>query len=182
MCLRNGNVRSTNILEFNSITIFYFKGGENFAGHISHNWYGLECPPATIGINHTGKCNDFCVRKRYLIPRIIAFSLADILKQRDDTDFCFFPDLVDNLWSAYSEKGSIVEKKDQPSVAGSEESKMGGLPYVFTDIMTYFTMLVGIYFPSVTGRYNYFSCVRMCTYIWKKKFHVKIFHFQQSYW
>uniref|UniRef100_A0A8D2MXP9 Solute carrier family 12 member 7 n=1 Tax=Zonotrichia albicollis TaxID=44394 RepID=A0A8D2MXP9_ZONAL len=59
--------------------------------------------------------------------------------------------LTDNLWSAYSEKGSIVEKKDQPSIAGSEESKMGGLPYVFTDIMTYFTMLVGIYFPSVTG-------------------------------
>ncbi|NXO12598.1 S12A7 protein, partial [Oriolus oriolus] len=59
--------------------------------------------------------------------------------------------LTDNLWSTYSEKGSIVEKKDQPSVAGSEESKMGGLPYVFTDIMTYFTMLVGIYFPSVTG-------------------------------
>ncbi|KAL2307820.1 hypothetical protein Nmel_000802 [Mimus melanotis] len=59
--------------------------------------------------------------------------------------------LADNLWSAYSEKGSIVEKKDQPSVAGSEDSKMAGLPYVFTDIMTYFTMLVGIYFPSVTG-------------------------------
>ncbi|NXY86989.1 S12A7 protein, partial [Alcedo cyanopectus] len=59
--------------------------------------------------------------------------------------------LIDNLWSTYSEKGSIVEKKDQPSVAGSEEAKMGGLPYVFTDIMTYFTMLVGIYFPSVTG-------------------------------
>ncbi|NWX31996.1 S12A7 protein, partial [Notiomystis cincta] len=59
--------------------------------------------------------------------------------------------LTDNLWSAYSEKGSIVEKKDQPSVGGSEESKMSGFPYVFTDIMTYFTMLVGIYFPSVTG-------------------------------
>ncbi|XP_027755138.1 solute carrier family 12 member 7-like isoform X4 [Empidonax traillii] len=59
--------------------------------------------------------------------------------------------LIDNLWSTYSEKGSIVEKKDQPSIAGSEETKMGGLPYVFTDIMTYFTMLVGIYFPSVTG-------------------------------
>lgn len=70
---------------------------------------------------------------------------------------CFFPLLVDNLWSAYSEKESIVEKKDQPSVAGSEETKMSGLPYVFTDIMTYFTMLVGIYFPSVTGRC--FSCV-----------------------
>ncbi|NXG71558.1 S12A7 protein, partial [Baryphthengus martii] len=59
--------------------------------------------------------------------------------------------IADNLWSTYSEKGSIVEKKDQPSVGGSEETKMGGLPYVFTDIMTYFTMLVGIYFPSVTG-------------------------------
>ncbi|XP_071660776.1 solute carrier family 12 member 7 isoform X3 [Patagioenas fasciata] len=59
--------------------------------------------------------------------------------------------LTDNLWSAYSEKGSLLEKKNQASVAGSEETKMGGLPYVFTDIMTYFTMLVGIYFPSVTG-------------------------------
>ncbi|KFZ46714.1 Solute carrier family 12 member 7, partial [Antrostomus carolinensis] len=59
--------------------------------------------------------------------------------------------LTDNLWSTYSEKGSIVEKKGQPSVAGSDETKMSGLPYVFTDIMTYFTMLVGIYFPSVTG-------------------------------
>uniref|UniRef100_A0A8D0EGT5 Amino acid permease/ SLC12A domain-containing protein n=1 Tax=Strix occidentalis caurina TaxID=311401 RepID=A0A8D0EGT5_STROC len=59
--------------------------------------------------------------------------------------------LTDNLWSTYSERGSIVEKKHQPSVAGSEETKLGGLPYVFTDIMTYFTMLVGIYFPSVTG-------------------------------
>lgn len=66
-----------------------------------------------------------------------------------------FP-LVDNLWSVYSEKGSIVEKKNQPSVSGSEDIKIGGRPYVFTDIMTYFTMLVGIYFPSVTGRYTYF--------------------------
>ncbi|NWH65986.1 S12A7 protein, partial [Geococcyx californianus] len=59
--------------------------------------------------------------------------------------------LTDNLWSTYSEKGALVEKKNQPSVTGSEETKMSGLPYVFTDIMTYFTMLVGIYFPSVTG-------------------------------
>uniref|UniRef100_A0A8C6Z184 Amino acid permease/ SLC12A domain-containing protein n=1 Tax=Nothoprocta perdicaria TaxID=30464 RepID=A0A8C6Z184_NOTPE len=59
--------------------------------------------------------------------------------------------LLDNLWSAYSEKGSIVEKKGQPSVSGTEDNKASGLPYVFTDIMTYFTMLVGIYFPSVTG-------------------------------
>ncbi|KAM9104599.1 solute carrier family 12 member 7 isoform 4-T5 [Megaptera novaeangliae] len=59
--------------------------------------------------------------------------------------------LLDNLWSAYTDKGVFVEKKGVPSVPVPEESRAGGLPYVLTDIMTYFTMLVGIYFPSVTG-------------------------------
>lgn len=59
--------------------------------------------------------------------------------------------ITDNLWSAYSDKGAFVEKKGMSSVPVSEESRPGGLPYVLTDIMTYFTMLVGIYFPSVTG-------------------------------
>eukprot|EP00069_Balaena_mysticetus_P006502 bmy_05111T0 len=59
--------------------------------------------------------------------------------------------LLDNLWSAYADKGVFVEKKGVPSVPVPEESRAGGLPYVLTDIMTYFTMLVGIYFPSVTG-------------------------------
>lgn len=58
---------------------------------------------------------------------------------------------LDNLWSTYSDKGAFVEKKGVSSVPVSEESRPGGLPYVLTDIMTYFTMLVGIYFPSVTG-------------------------------
>ncbi|XP_070443365.1 solute carrier family 12 member 7 isoform X4 [Equus przewalskii] len=59
--------------------------------------------------------------------------------------------LLDNLWSAYSDKGAFVEKKGASSMAVPEESRASGLPYVLTDIMTYFTMLVGIYFPSVTG-------------------------------
>nr|XP_040129325.1 solute carrier family 12 member 7 [Ictidomys tridecemlineatus] len=59
--------------------------------------------------------------------------------------------LLDNLWSAYSDKGAFVEKEGVPSVPVSEESRASGLPYVLSDIMTYFTMLVGIYFPSVTG-------------------------------
>lgn len=58
---------------------------------------------------------------------------------------------TDNLWSAYTDKGVFVEKKGTPSVPVPEESRASGLPYVLTDIMTYFTMLVGIYFPSVTG-------------------------------
>lgn len=59
--------------------------------------------------------------------------------------------LTDNLWSTYVDKGVFVEKRDQPSIPVPDETKDLNLPYVYTDIMTYFTMLVGIYFPSVTG-------------------------------
>lgn len=139
----------------------------------SYNWHWLYWCCILGFIRKHWEMSWFFCKKSHLIHKTIVFSLLDILKQRDDSGSCFLPPcLVDNLWSAYSEKGSIVEKKGQPSVAGSEDTKMGGLPYVFTDIMTYFTMLVGIYFPSVTGRYNYFSWVRMCTYSWKKDYFV----------
>ncbi|KAK2506838.1 hypothetical protein MC885_010358 [Smutsia gigantea] len=59
--------------------------------------------------------------------------------------------LLDNLWSTYADKGAFVEKGGMPSVPVPGDSRASGLPYVLTDIMTYFTMLVGIYFPSVTG-------------------------------
>lgn len=57
-----------------------------------------------------------------------------------------------------------MEKKGVSSVPVLEESRPGGLPYVLTDIMTYFTMLVGIYFPSVTGEAPSLpsSCLRVC--------------------
>ncbi|XP_005407092.1 PREDICTED: solute carrier family 12 member 7 isoform X2 [Chinchilla lanigera] len=58
---------------------------------------------------------------------------------------------LENLWSTYSDKGAFVEKEGIPAVPVPDESRASGLPYVLTDIMTYFTMLVGIYFPSVTG-------------------------------
>ncbi|KAM3929752.1 solute carrier family 12 member 7 isoform 4-T4 [Leptodactylus fuscus] len=58
--------------------------------------------------------------------------------------------LLDNLWSAYSQKGSFVERNQTSSVPG-DGHKAYTQNYVLTDIMTYFTMLVGIYFPSVTG-------------------------------
>lgn len=65
---------------------------------------------------------------------------------------------TDNLWSTYVDKGVIVEKHDQPSVPVLEEKQEFNLPYVYTDIMTYFTMLVGIYFPSVTGNISHKLC------------------------
>ncbi|XP_053449521.1 solute carrier family 12 member 7 isoform X3 [Nycticebus coucang] len=58
---------------------------------------------------------------------------------------------LENLWSAYASKGSYVEKEGMPAASTLEESRASGLPYVLMDITTYFTLLVGIYFPSVTG-------------------------------
>ncbi|ELK14525.1 Solute carrier family 12 member 4 [Pteropus alecto] len=57
--------------------------------------------------------------------------------------------LQENLWSTYLEKGEVVEKHGLPSTdaLGVKES----LPlYVVADIATSFTVLVGIFFPSVT--------------------------------
>ncbi|XP_073514060.1 solute carrier family 12 member 4 [Phyllobates terribilis] len=58
--------------------------------------------------------------------------------------------LSDNLWSTYLEKGEIMEKSNIHSweVQGSK-SKLH--LYVLADITTTFTVLVGIFFPSVTG-------------------------------
>ncbi|XP_041101184.1 solute carrier family 12 member 7-like isoform X2 [Polyodon spathula] len=55
----------------------------------------------------------------------------------------------DNLWRDYGPQGMLVEKKDQPSIS-APDSKFTS-PYVSNDIATFFTLLVGIYFPSVTG-------------------------------
>lgn len=65
---------------------------------------------------------------------------------------CVFP--LDNLWGDYGPAGTYLERKSQPSVQVQEASSHMDKPYVFNDIATYFTLLVGIYFPSVTGRSN----------------------------
>ncbi|XP_047014052.1 solute carrier family 12 member 7 isoform X3 [Ictalurus punctatus] len=58
--------------------------------------------------------------------------------------------ISENMWSSYGPAGMLVEKKFE-SVAGSESTQSTSFPYVLNDIATYFTLLVGIYFPSVTG-------------------------------
>ncbi|XP_068558144.1 solute carrier family 12 member 7-like isoform X1 [Cebidichthys violaceus] len=57
--------------------------------------------------------------------------------------------IKDNLWGDYGPAGTHIEKKSQPSVQAKDSDR--DLPYIFNDIATYFTLLVGIYFPSVTG-------------------------------
>uniref|UniRef100_A0A0E9RL60 Uncharacterized protein n=1 Tax=Anguilla anguilla TaxID=7936 RepID=A0A0E9RL60_ANGAN len=45
----------------------------------------------------------------------------------------------------------LVEKKNHPSVPAADSSNDVSMPFVVNDIATFFTLLVGIYFPSVTG-------------------------------
>ncbi|CAN9503340.1 unnamed protein product [Ophioblennius macclurei] len=59
--------------------------------------------------------------------------------------------IKDNLWGDYGPAGMLIEKKSQPSVSPEEPPKRTNEIYVLNDIATYFTLLVGIYFPSVTG-------------------------------
>ncbi|CAM4593085.1 unnamed protein product [Leuciscus chuanchicus] len=61
--------------------------------------------------------------------------------------------ISENMWGHYGQYMAIVEKKEQNSESASDNKmdKDISTPYVFNDIATFFTLLVGIYFPSVTG-------------------------------
>lgn len=58
--------------------------------------------------------------------------------------------ISENMWSKYGPLGMLVENK-LPSYGAHDPSQDIYLPYVVNDITTFFTLLVGIYFPSVTG-------------------------------
>ncbi|KAF7242781.1 Solute carrier family 12 member 6 [Varanus komodoensis] len=58
--------------------------------------------------------------------------------------------LKDNIWSNYMEKGEILEKAGRPSVEAAGHKNNLHL-YVYADIATSFMVLIGIFFPSVTG-------------------------------
>lgn len=59
--------------------------------------------------------------------------------------------LPENMWSQYGPRSMLVENEEQTSFGGSDSAQDIKLPYVINDIATFFTLLVGIYFPSVTG-------------------------------
>uniref|UniRef100_A0A8B9KIX0 Solute carrier family 12 member 5a n=1 Tax=Astyanax mexicanus TaxID=7994 RepID=A0A8B9KIX0_ASTMX len=60
--------------------------------------------------------------------------------------------LKENLFSTYLEKGMFLEKKGLSTYLEPDEIPTNSNRYVLADISTFFTMLVGIYFPSVTGQ------------------------------
>ncbi|CAJ1081935.1 solute carrier family 12 member 7 isoform X4 [Xyrichtys novacula] len=59
--------------------------------------------------------------------------------------------ISENMWSEYGPLGMKVESKMLPSNPEGDSSRDIYMPYVFNDITSFFTLLVGIYFPSVTG-------------------------------
>ncbi|KAJ8382511.1 hypothetical protein SKAU_G00032890 [Synaphobranchus kaupii] len=58
--------------------------------------------------------------------------------------------ITENIWSSYLSKGEVLEKRPLPS-PNVPHPPSNRLPYVFADITTSFTLLVGIFFPAVTG-------------------------------
>ncbi|XP_041820415.1 solute carrier family 12 member 6-like isoform X2 [Chelmon rostratus] len=58
--------------------------------------------------------------------------------------------ISENVWSSYLSKGDVVEKGSMNSSLVAHPASTHQ-PYVFADITTSFTLLVGIFFPSVTG-------------------------------
>lgn len=57
----------------------------------------------------------------------------------------------ENLFGNYMEKGAYLEKPGLSSVEEPDALPTNTKNYVLSDITTFFTLLVGIYFPSVTG-------------------------------
>lgn len=55
------------------------------------------------------------------------------------------------MWSEYGPLNMLVENKKLSSFGESDPAQDMYRPYVVNDITTFFTLLVGIYFPSVTG-------------------------------
>ena len=56
------------------------------------------------------------------------------------------------MFGNYLEKGVFIEKLGLPSVPEAEPNTKPSNRYMLADMSSFFTLLVGIYFPSVTGQ------------------------------
>uniref|UniRef100_A0A4W5KAS6 Solute carrier family 12 member 5b n=1 Tax=Hucho hucho TaxID=62062 RepID=A0A4W5KAS6_9TELE len=59
--------------------------------------------------------------------------------------------LAENLFGYYLEKGDFLEKRGISAMQDPDAPITNSNRYVLADITSFFTLLVGIYFPSVTG-------------------------------
>ncbi len=58
---------------------------------------------------------------------------------------------AENLFGNYYEKGDLIAREEMESVEEQDDPLTNANRYVLADITSFFTLLVGIYFPSVTG-------------------------------
>ena len=65
-------------------------------------------------------------------------------------NFCLLS-VLENMWSDYMQKGEILEKAGLESVDAHSALENFGM-YVSADIATSFTLLVGIFLQSATGK------------------------------
>lgn len=68
----------------------------------------------------------------------------------------------ENLFGNYYEKGDLIAREDMESVEDPEDPITSSTRYVLADITSFFTLLVGIYFPSVTGENLYLFIFILC--------------------
>uniref|UniRef100_A0A4W5MDP8 Solute carrier family 12 member 7b n=1 Tax=Hucho hucho TaxID=62062 RepID=A0A4W5MDP8_9TELE len=94
----------------------------------------------------------------------VIFSTTSLPDKADYNHSFLFDDSVwlintgsDNIWGDYGPNGMLVENKHQVSEPAADTSQDIYMPYVANDITTFFTLLVGIYFPSVTGMFTWTS-------------------------
>uniref|UniRef100_A0A8C4I1T2 Solute carrier family 12 member 5a n=1 Tax=Dicentrarchus labrax TaxID=13489 RepID=A0A8C4I1T2_DICLA len=59
--------------------------------------------------------------------------------------------LAENLFGTYYEKGDLIARQNMESAEDQDDPLTNSNRYVLADITSFFTLLVGIYFPSVTG-------------------------------
>ncbi|XP_036418847.1 solute carrier family 12 member 7-like isoform X2 [Colossoma macropomum] len=59
--------------------------------------------------------------------------------------------ISENLWGDYGPSERLIEKNQSSEATLENFEDIKKKPYVFSDIVTFFTLMVGIYFPSVTG-------------------------------
>lgn len=65
--------------------------------------------------------------------------------------FKLFIVIPENLFGTYYEKGDLIARTNMESVEDPDDPLTNSNRYVLADITSFFTLLVGIYFPSVTG-------------------------------
>lgn len=68
---------------------------------------------------------------------------------------CFY--LTENLFSTFMKKNDILERQGIPAVGDPDTPITNTNRFVLADITSFFTLLVGIYFPSVTGLYHFMT-------------------------